>query len=56
MMRWIVIGPNLPEMFVYAESFDEAIAAARVKDPKYNGAYVDEWEVEAEENVDCAWR
>lgn len=56
MMRWIISGKGLPEIFVYADSFDEAIEQARVKDPSYCGGHVDEWESEADECVDCAWR
>lgn len=41
-MRWLICGPNVPDIHVYADSFDQAIAKARRISPNYCGGYVDE--------------
>lgn len=41
-MTWIIVGPNLPDLRIRADSFDEAIEMARVLDKNYCGGYVDE--------------
>jgi hypothetical protein len=39
-MTWIIVGPNLPDLRIRADSFDEAIEMARVLDEEYCGGYV----------------
>jgi len=38
-MIWIIIGQNLPDLRIRADSFDEAIEMARVLDETYCGGY-----------------
>lgn len=40
-MIWIIIGPNLPDLRIRADSFDEAIEMARVLSNNYCGGYVE---------------
>lgn len=40
-MIWIIIGPNLPDLRIRADSFDEALAMARVLSNNYCGGYVE---------------
>jgi len=40
-MIWIIIGPNLPDLWIRADSFDEAMALAWVLDENYCGGYVE---------------
>lgn len=40
MKTWCIGGGGLPEIYVYAESFDEALKKARVQNIKYCGGYV----------------
>ena len=40
MKKWCIIGGGLPEIYVYAESFDEALKKARTQNNKYCGGYV----------------
>lgn len=42
MLTWIIIGPNLPELKIRANSFDEALKKARLRNPNYCGGYVSE--------------
>lgn len=56
MLRWKVFGSGVPDAYVYAESFDEALEKARKQDPRYNGGQVDGWKAPDKNNVDCAWR
>lgn len=39
-MIWEVIGPNLPPLRIRAESFDQALRRARLRDPGYCAGYV----------------
>ena len=39
---WIISGPNLPDVRVKAESFDDAMKAAREIDSDYTGGHVKE--------------
>lgn len=39
-MIWIIVGPNLPDLRIRADSFDEAIEMARVLSEEYCGGYV----------------
>ena len=41
-MIWIVIGPGLPDLRIRANSFDEALKRARLKNKNYCGGYVDD--------------
>ena len=42
-MWWKIIGlGELPDLRIYAESFDEALRKARLRDPRYCGGYVDD--------------
>lgn len=44
MLTWIILGwtagPGVPDLKVEAESFDEALAKARLRDSRYCGGYV----------------
>lgn len=43
MMTWGIFAYfvyNLPTLRIQAESFDEALAEARLRDPRYYGGYV----------------
>lgn len=39
-MIWAISGPNLPTLKIRADSFDEALAKARMMDKNYCGGYV----------------
>ena len=39
-MYWIISGIGLPEMFIQAQSFDEALNTARKVNPNYSSGYV----------------
>ena len=39
-MTWIITGPNLPDLRIRADSFDEAMAKARLRNQNYCGGYV----------------
>jgi len=38
-MIWIIVGPNLPDLRIRADSFDEAIEMARGLNEEYCGGY-----------------
>ena len=40
MLTWEITGYNLPALRIRARSFDEALAKARIHDPRYCGGYV----------------
>ena len=40
-MIWIIVGPNLQDLRIRAESFDEALRKARLRDKRYCGGYVE---------------
>ena len=41
MLLWKITGPGgLPDLWIFARSFDEAIRKARKRDPRYCGGYV----------------
>jgi hypothetical protein len=39
-MKWIIVGPNLPELKIRAESFDDAVKKARMFNENYCGGFV----------------
>lgn len=39
-MIWIIFGGGLPEIRIRANSFDEALRKARLRDSRYCGGYV----------------
>lgn len=44
MLRWRIFkaGNIEDSIIIYAESFDEAIKKARLRDPNYHGGYVED--------------
>lgn len=40
MLTWEIIGPGLPAIRIKADSFDEALTKARLRDENYCGGYV----------------
>ena len=40
-MTWIITGPNLPDLRIRADSFDEALAKERLRNQNYCGGYVE---------------
>lgn len=40
MLTWEIIGPNLPPLRIRANSFDEALKKARLRDKGYCGGWV----------------
>lgn len=41
-MVWIIVGPDLPELRIHADSFDEALRIARLRNRRYCGGYIEE--------------
>lgn len=39
-MKWCIVGGGLPDIYVFAETFDEALKKARRIDKKYCGGYI----------------
>lgn len=39
-MIWCIFGSNLQELYIEADSFDEALKKARLTNPNYVGGYV----------------
>ena len=39
-MIWIIVGHNLPDLRIRADSFDEAMEMERALDKNYCGGYV----------------
>lgn len=42
MMTWVICGAGLEPIMVKADSFDEAIRKARLRDKRYCGGYVED--------------
>lgn len=42
MLKWIIfcLGSELPNLKIMADSFDQALAEARLRDPRYSGGHV----------------
>ena len=40
-MFWIIVGPDVPDVKIKADSFDEALRKARLRDEDYCGGYVE---------------
>ena len=40
MLWWVIVGPGLKDVRVLAQSFDEALAKARLRDSRYCAGYV----------------
>lgn len=39
-MIWLICGPNLPDLKIRADSFDEALKKARLRSKEYCCGYV----------------
>lgn len=41
-MVWVIVGGGVPDIKVHAETFDEALRKARLRDERYCGGYIEE--------------